>query len=115
MPAGLHAARVDSWFKGGDPWPCQSPEQLALLRRLEDEFPPLEANAKVGIGVATGNDKVFVTKDAHLVEPSRLLKLAMAKDISSGKMQWSGHYLVDPWNSDGLGDSRQISSPAGVF
>jgi hypothetical protein len=102
MPAGLHAARVDSWFKRGDPWPCQSPEQLALLRRLEDSFAPLEANAKVGIGVATGNDKVFVTKDAHLVEPSRLLKLAMAKDIGSGTMQWSGHYLVDPWNCDGL-------------
>lgn len=104
MPAGFHAARVDSWFKGSDPWPCRSPEQLALLRRLEEFFPPLEANAKVGIGVATGNDKVFVTKDAHLVEPSRLLKLAMAKDLSSGKMQWSGHYLVDPWNSDGLVD-----------
>ena len=28
----------------------------------------------------------------------------MAKDIRSGKMQWSGHYLVDPWNSDGLVD-----------
>jgi hypothetical protein len=102
MPAGLHAARVDSWFKGGDPWPCNSPKQLALLRRLEDEFLPLETNAKVGIGVATGNDKVFVTKDAHLVERSRLLKLAMAKDIGSGTMTWSGHYLVDPWNIDGL-------------
>jgi hypothetical protein len=102
MPAGLHAAHVDNWFKGGDPWPCNSPKQLALLRRLEDEFLPLETNAKVGIGVATGNDKVFVTKDAHLVEPSRLLKLAVAKDISSGTMTWSGHYLVDPWNSDGL-------------
>jgi hypothetical protein len=102
MPAGLRAARVDSWFNGADPWPCESPEQLALLRRLEEEFPPLETNAKVGIGVATGNDKVFVTKDAHLVEQSRLLKLAMAKDIASGAMQWSGHYLVDPWNSDGL-------------
>jgi hypothetical protein len=102
MPAGFHAAHVDSWFKGGDPWPCNSPKQLALLRRLEDEFLPLETNAKVGIGVATGNDKVFVTKDAHLVEPSRLLKLAMAKDIGSGTMTWSGHYLVDPWNSDGL-------------
>jgi hypothetical protein len=102
MLAGLHAARVDSWFKGNDPWPCNSPKQLALLRRLEDEFLPLETNAKVGIGVATGNDKVFVTKDAHLVEPSRQLKLAMAKDIGSGTMQWSGHYLVDPWNSDGL-------------
>lgn len=102
VPAGLLTACVDSWFKGSDPWPCQSPEQLALLRRLEDEFLPLETNAKVGIGVATGNDKVFVTQDAHLVEPSRLLKLAMAKDIVSGAMQWSGNYLVDPWNRDGL-------------
>lgn len=102
MPAGLRAARVDTWFKSTDPWPCQSPEQLALLRRLEEEFAPLEMNAKVGIGVATGNDKVFVTKDLHLVEPSRLLKLAMAKDIRSGKLSWSGHYLVDPWNCDGL-------------
>jgi adenine-specific DNA-methyltransferase len=99
---GLRTARVDSWFKGGDPWPCHSPEQLALLRQLEEGFPPLEANAKVGIGVATGNDDVFITKDAALVESSRLLKLALAKDISSGAMNWSGHYLVDPWNSAGL-------------
>lgn len=99
---GLKAARIDMWFEGSDPWACQSPEQLALLRRLEEGFAPLERYAKVGIGVATGNDKVFITRDAHLVEPSRLLRLAMAKDISSGTMQWSGHYLIDPWNGEGL-------------
>lgn len=102
LPTGLRTARIDTWFRGGDPWPCQTPEQLALLRRLEEEFPPLERHAKVGIGVATGNDKVFITKDADLVESSRLLKLAMAKDIGSGALKWSGHYLVDPWNCDGL-------------
>jgi hypothetical protein len=102
LPSGLRTARVDTWFKGSDPWPCHSPEQLALLRRLEERFAPLEANAKVGIGVATGNDSVFITKDTKLVESSRLMKLAMAKDIGSGTMKWSGHYLVDPWNCDGL-------------
>jgi len=102
LPAGLRTARVDTWFKGRDPWPCHSPEQLALLRRLEERFAPLEANAKVGIGVATGNDSVFITKDRSLVEPSRLLKLAMGKDIGTGTMNWSGHYLVDPWNCEGL-------------
>jgi adenine-specific DNA-methyltransferase len=101
-PNGLRSARVDTWFKGSDPWPCHSPEQLALLRRLEERFEPLETNARVGIGVATGNDSVFITKDRSLVEPSRLLKLAMAKDIGGGTMEWSGHYLVDPWNGDGL-------------
>jgi hypothetical protein len=99
---GLRVARVENWFHGADPWPCHSPEQLALLRRLEERFPALEVNAKVGIGVASGNDSVFITKDAHLVEPSRLLKLALVKDICGGKMLWSGHYLVDPWNADGL-------------
>jgi adenine-specific DNA-methyltransferase len=102
--SGLRTALVDTWFKGSDPWPCHSPEQLALLRRLEDRFAKLELHAKVGIGVATGNDGVFVTKNANLVEPSRLLRLALAKDIGTGVLDWSGHYLVDPWNRDGLVD-----------
>ena len=83
-------------------WPCHSPDQLTLLRRLEERFPPLESFAKVGIGVATGNDRLFITKDPELVEPSRLLKLALVSDICEGSLKWSGHYLVDPWNSHGL-------------
>lgn len=102
VPQGLHVARVEGWFQGADPWPCHSPEQLALLRRLEERFPALEVFAKVGIGVASGNDGVFITTDPRLVEPSRLLKLALVRDIAAGKLQWSGHYLVDPWNGDGL-------------
>lgn len=102
LPPGLRTALVERWFQGRDPWPCHSPEQLALLRQIEERFPALEANARAGIGVATGNDGVFITKDATLVEPSRLLKLAMAGDIWNGTMEWSGHYLVDPWDTDGL-------------
>ncbi|TKB78452.1 MAG: SAM-dependent methyltransferase [Nitrospira sp.] len=102
LPQGIHRAVVHTWFKGSDPWPCHSPEQLALLRQLEDQFSPLEMNAKVGIGVATGNDRVYITTDADLVEPPRLLKLALAKDLTDGTVRWSGHYLVNPWNHDGL-------------
>ena len=102
LPQGIHRAVVKTWFKGADPWPCHSPEQLALLRRLEDQFPLLEMNAKVGIGVATGNDSVYITTDADLVESSRLLKLALVKDVAGGTVRWSGHYLVNPWNHDGL-------------
>lgn len=102
MPKGLRAACVQSWFEGSDPWPCTSPEQLALLRRLEMDFSPLEASTRIGIGVASGNDRIFITKDAGLVEPSRLLKLALAKDIRGGSVSWSGNYLVDPWNAKGL-------------
>jgi adenine-specific DNA-methyltransferase len=104
LPLGLRASLVESWFHGGEPWPCNSPDQLALLRRLEDQFETVETNARVGIGVATGNDSVFITKDPDLVEHSRLLKLAMARDTLSGELQWSGHYLVDPWDAKGLVD-----------
>ncbi|MGH9622614.1 MAG: Eco57I restriction-modification methylase domain-containing protein [Bryobacteraceae bacterium] len=102
VPNGLRVALVDTWFEGVAPWPCQSPQQLALLRRLEERFPALEMHARVGIGVATGNDGVFITKDTSLVEPSRMVKLALASDIREGRMKWSGHYLVDPWDRNGL-------------
>ncbi len=105
--AGIRTAYVNTWFNGKDPWPCNSPEQLSLLRRLEENFPALESSAKVGIGVATGNDGVFITKDTHLVEPSRMLKLAIARDISGGKLEWSGNYLVDPWDRNGLVDLKK--------
>lgn len=102
LPQGLRTALVETWFNGSDPWPCHSPEQLSLLRHLEDRFPALESNAKVGIGVATGNDSLFITKDIGLVERSRLLRLAVASDICDGTLKWSGNYLVDPWNTAGL-------------
>lgn len=106
-PDGLQVARLDGWFEDNSPWPYQSPEQLMLLRRLERNFPALEESARVGIGVATGNDRVFITRDPNLVEPSRLLKLALVQDISSGAMNWSGHFLVDPWEPEGLIDLRK--------
>jgi adenine-specific DNA-methyltransferase len=104
---GLRAAVVENWFKGTDPWPLHSPEQLRLLRRLEDRFPALESYAKVGIGVATGNDEVFITKNPDLVEPSRLLKIALARDLCTGALKWSGHFLVDPWDKRGLVDLKK--------
>lgn len=111
LPAGLTAAAVESWFTGSDPWPCGSPTRLAVLRRIEERFEPLESEAtgtKVGIGVATGLDELFITKDADLVEKSRLLPLAMAQDTVTGHFKWSGHYLVNPWEPDGLVDLNKF-------
>jgi hypothetical protein len=118
LPIGLTAAVVESWFSGSDPWPCGSPARLALLRRLEEGFGPLESDAtgtKVGIGVATGLDKVFITRDAKLVESSRLLPLAMARDTAAGRFQWSGNFLVNPWDADGLVDLRSFPRLRGYF
>lgn len=111
-----NAARVDRWFTGSSPWPLMEPERLALLRRLEAEFPNLEeTGAIVGIGVATGADKVFITKDAELVEPERLLPLAMACDVKGDAINWSGHYLVNPWDGKGLVDLEAYPRLAAYF
>jgi hypothetical protein len=116
LPEGVSAARVSSWFVGDEPWPCTSPERLGLLKKLEERFLPLESKetgTRVGIGVATGADKIFITKDETLVEQSRLLPLAMASDISSGRLKWAGNYLVNPWDEDGpvdLGKYPQLKA-----
>ena len=76
-----------------------------MIEYLTDNFPPLEdvaTGTKVGIGVATGADSVFITADRTVAEPDRLLPLAMVSYISSGTLDWSGKYLVNPWDENGL-------------
>ena len=106
----FEASRLDRWFEGRDLWPSGSPTQLAAIADLEARFPPLEdpnTGTRVGIGVATGCDDVYITRDASLVEDERLLPLLQAGDTTSGASIWSGSYLVNPWNGDGLVDLRR--------
>jgi hypothetical protein len=114
------AAELPSWFDGQLSWPTGSPERLALIAELERRLPPLEdpvTATKVGIGVATGADKVFITKDPDLVEPEQLLPMAMGRDTMSGELRWSGHYLVSPWAPDnsGLVDLADVPRLAAYF
>jgi adenine-specific DNA-methyltransferase len=102
---GYRAARLHGWFEGRGGWPNGSPDQLAAIADLEASFPPLEdveSGTKVGIGVATGADGVFIVRDPDLVEPERLLPLALPRDIASGRVEWSGRYLANPWDAGGL-------------
>jgi adenine-specific DNA-methyltransferase len=99
----FEAARLPTWFDSVSSWPTGSPERLALVARLERSLPALEdgsTGTRVGIGVATGADRVFVVKDPTLAEKDRMLPLAMARDTQSGQLRWSGHYLVNPWRDD---------------
>lgn len=101
---GVKAHRLPQWFDGGGLWPTGSPVRLALIENLNDRFGPLDDEAsgtKVSIGVATGADKVYVTKDPTVAEPDRMLPLAMRPDLMSGTFEWQGNYLVNPWADDG--------------
>lgn len=88
---------------GAEPWILESPDQLMVIRRLERDFPTIEeAGCKVGIGVATGADKAFIGPYDELdVEPDRKLPLVMTHDILSGKVEWRGLGVVNPFADDG--------------
>ncbi len=99
---GTRIGRVDSWFDGPSSWPTGSPARLKLLKRLERDFAPIETErTRVGIGVATGADAVFVVDQVDAVEQDRLIPLVMTSDITSGEVRWQGRYLVNPWSADG--------------
>lgn len=94
---------VERAMSGADPWLLDSPGPLRLLRRLEDQFPDIEgAGCRVGIGVATGADAVFIGKFQDLpVEDERKLPLVMARDLRGLDIDWQGYGVVNPFNSDG--------------
>jgi len=106
LTAGSYqASRLPHWFDGDESWPTGSPARLAMIGYLVDSFPPLEdpsTRTRVGIGVATGADGVFITTHTSVAEPERLLPLSMVADIASGQVRWSGRYLVNPWDDNGL-------------
>lgn len=102
--ATYHAARLPHWFPGEDSWPAASPARLAMLEDISERFGLLEdknTGTRVGIGIATGADKVFITDDEHLVERDRLLPMAMTRDTTTGDLDWRGTFLVNPWTARG--------------
>jgi hypothetical protein len=88
---------------GAEPWMLSAPDQLSLVRRLEAEYPTLEeAGCKVGIGVATGADQVFIAPFDELdVEPDRKLPIVMTRDIQTGSVAWRGFGVINPFGPDG--------------
>lgn len=116
--AAVQATKLSGWFSGSSSWPGGNPARRAFVADLEGRFPPLESAAtgtRVGIGVATGCDDVYITSDPELVESDRLLPLLLARDTTSGSAQWSGHYLVNPWNGHGLVDLAEYPRLGAYF
>lgn len=103
-----NGSKLTNWFRT-DMWPEGTPEELAQLQWLETNFDELEDDhkqTKVGIGVATGADKIYITSDNDLIERERALPLVLAKHIRTGQICWDDNpqYLVNPWNEAGLVD-----------
>jgi hypothetical protein len=94
---------IEKVVVGAAPWIFDTSSQLDLVRRLERDFPAIEeAGCRVGIGVATGADKAFISQyDEMDVEPDRKLPLVMTRDILSGQVEWRGFGVINPFESTG--------------
>lgn len=101
LPAGIH--KLEGVLRGNEPWVLHRSDTTDLVRRIESRYPTLEeAACKVGIGVATGADAVFIGKYDELdVEPDRKLPLAMTRDIASGRVVWRGYGVINPFTDEG--------------
>lgn len=87
---------------GSAPWLLENPGRLNIIRELEDRLPTLEqAHCKVGIGVATGLDQVYIKDDKDLpIERERKIPLALTKDIVDGELVWSGKVVLNPFDGN---------------
>lgn len=100
---GCCVSEVHGIAKGREPWILHSFDQLSVVRRLEREFPAIEdAGCKIGIGVATGADRVFISLLEGLdVESDRKLPLVTTSDIKGGTVEWQGLGVINPFNANG--------------
>lgn len=104
---GIEVHKFNTWVTGDAPWILESVDHHDVLRKMEAQHPLIEDDVhgiKIGIGVATGADRVYIVnpnKQGLDVEPDVLLPLVTTKDIVSGQIQWGGKYVINPFLSDG--------------
>lgn len=94
---------VEGVVSGRDPWLLDMPNEVALIRRIEAQYPALQdVGCRVGIGVATGADEVFID-DYHALDIEEDCKLPLLKtaDIRSGRIEWQGLGVINPFLPSG--------------
>lgn len=101
LPAGVSIDVYKSWFSGGEPWVLSSPAHLDVLRSLETKFAAIDCTARIGIGVATGNDKLYIVGADADIEPDRLVPLVMRDDIENGRVKNGGRFVINAFEDGG--------------
>lgn len=107
--AGVISSEYSSWFSGADPWVLSSPGHLSALRELEARLPLLEASGgstSVRIGVASGNDSVFIVPSDADIESDRLVPLVMREDIEQGKVKNGRRCIINTFEAKGTIDLK---------
>lgn len=76
----------------------------AFVDNLQDPtLLPIEKQGfKIGIGVATGADAIFISENlAEEVESELIIPAINARDLRGDNLQWGKKYLLNPYTEDG--------------
>lgn len=104
-PLSTKTSWLPHWYANESGWPSGSPDQLQFIANAERCLPTLtEAGVSVGMGPATGADRVYFVSSDVAIEPSRRLKAVSAKDLVDGAIKWDDRYVLNPWTARGVVD-----------
>ena len=111
-------SEFSAWYPEGEPWMTTSRSEHGILRAVRANLAALEESGprtKVGIGVATGADRVFIL-DAFEpeIEGERQLPLVLGRDVGNQQISWSGHYVIDPFDPDSPGKLVSLEAFPGL-
>lgn len=68
---------------------------------LPEDYTSIEQQGyKIGIGVASGADKIFISKSLPIEEELKL-PIITAREIKNGDIDWIGQYILNPYDKDG--------------
>ena len=105
------------WYHGDTPWATSNATAFRFVQKIADGLPTLVNSApgtRFGIGVATGNDGIFVRPGPEPgVEPDCLLPLVTGDDVRVG-VRWGGSYLINPFRTDASGAVRDLAERPGL-
>ena len=92
---GMKTLDVSNW-KNWFSYALSGKVHEKFLSSIEDQ------GFNIGIGVATGLDKVFIRTDfKEYVEEELLLPILTSKDLKNNQLQWSGNYILNPFDNQG--------------
>lgn len=75
---------------------CSPDEDYSMLSLIEEQ------GFRIGIGVATGADSIFVSAEFKgVIEEELLIPAINARNLKGNEMKWDGRFLINPYTASG--------------
>ena len=77
-------------------------DKISTVDELQDFHTIRNQGYEIGIGVATGADKIFINSGLiSIVEEDLLIPIVNSRDLTDNKFNWKGSYLLNPYDNFG--------------